>query len=321
MSDAGRVGPASLAELAALIAEQPGFQDVVQALRSGNSGAIDGAWGSACALTVSALIRNASDRAPLVILPTVRDAEEFVEELSELVSRPVVLFPAWDGVPDEQDAGDTVGAVRLSVARKLTETDRVAPVVVTCLPALLQPVPSREAIRAATRTLKCGDTVQLDELAGWLVARGFERVTAVELPGEFSIRGGILDIFPASEPDAIRIELFGDEIESIRSFDVETQRRVEDLPGVSLTVTMTAPAPAAEQEPARGRNGNSRSHASSLKIRDAAARTDATESLVDCLPAATMVILQKATQNDLHDRLRQHCGSLNWSRISHWQVA
>ncbi|MBL8811716.1 MAG: transcription-repair coupling factor, partial [Planctomycetaceae bacterium] len=115
----------------------------------------------------------------------------------------------------------------------------------------------------------------------WLMARGFERVTAVEMPGEFSIRGGIIDIFPASESDPIRIELFGDEIESIRSFDAETQRRLEDLPSLSLTVTAESKAATAS---------NQKSAATKNPF------GDDTESLLDSLPASSIVVLSDLQQ-------------------------
>ncbi len=95
---------------------------------------------------------------------------------------------------------------------------------VTSFPALLQPVPSREQVAASTRTLAVGETIEPEQFVRWLVERGFARVAAIELPGEFSMHGGILDLFPQTESDPLRIEFFGDEIESIcRVFDAATQ--------------------------------------------------------------------------------------------------
>src|SRR5690606_31983349 len=69
------------------------------------------------------------------------------------------------------------------------------PIVVTSIQSLMQPVPSRDDLAAGTRTLKVGDTLGLDEISDWLVARGCHATSAVELPGEFARRGGLLDIF------------------------------------------------------------------------------------------------------------------------------
>jgi len=277
MTGSGQRVPTTLAELTTLMGTAPGFPEVIASLHSGRSAAIDGAWGSACALSIAAIALADPTRTHLIVLPTIRDAEEFVDELSGLVSSPVLLFPAWESMPEQIDAGDSVSAGRLSVVRRLSDSDRWTALIVTCLPALLQPVPSRGAVRAATRTISVGDELSLDELTEWLMARGFERVTAVELPGEFCIHGGILDIFPATEPDAVRLELFGDEIESIRSFDVESQRRLEDLKNIALTVTM-------------GKDS-------------AGSKAGDTENLIDSLPRSTIVVLTDMQQSISEGRI------------------
>ena len=306
MTKAGRQVPSTLAELTALMGTAPGFAEVVASLHSGNSATIDGAWGSACALSLAAIAAADRKRSHLVVLPTIRDAEEFVDELTDLAKSPVMLFPAWESLPDAVDAGDSVYAARLATVRRLNDAERTPALIVTCVPALLQPVPARDAIKAATRTIAVGDELNLDELIEWLIARGFDRVTAVELPGEFCIHGGILDIFPASEPDAIRIELFGDEIESIRSFNVESQRRLEDLKNISLTATAPTKAPASGAASAPRSNANS----SSAK-KAAAAESDApspvfagpTESLIDSLPPSTIVVLTDLQQSISEGRM------------------
>ena len=114
-----------------------------------------------------------------------------------------------------------------------------AGVIVTSIQSLLQPVPSREVMAAGTREIRVGSRLDEQEFTRWLVERGAHATTAVELPGEFSLRGGILDIFAPDAEDPVRIELFGDEVESIRRFDVATQRSLATLE--STTVTMLAP--------------------------------------------------------------------------------
>jgi len=299
MTSAGPQVASTLAELTTLVGNAPGFAEVVASLHSGRSAAIDGAWGSSCALSLAAIIAADPQRIHVIVQPTIRDAEECVDELSDLIRSPVLLFPAWESLPDAIDAGDAVYAARLAVVRRLNDTDRQPALIVTCVPALLQPVPARDAIKAATRTISVGDELTLDELIDWLIARGFERVTAVEMPGEFCIHGGILDIFPASEPDAIRIELFGDEIESIRSFDVESQRRLEDLKRISLTAT-TSDVPAAL--------ANSGKKSSVGKVSKAAEASSTifsgpTESIIDSLPASTIIVLTDLQQSISEGRM------------------
>jgi transcription-repair coupling factor (superfamily II helicase) len=111
-----------------------------------------------------------------------------------------------------------------------------AGIVVTSIQSLLQPVPSRAAMSAATREIRIGGRVDEQELTRWLVERGGHATTAVELPGEFSLRGGILDIFAPDAEDPVRIELFGDEVESIRRFDVATQRSLATLESTTITL-------------------------------------------------------------------------------------
>lgn len=332
MTSSGTQIPTTLPELTTLIAAAPGFPEVIASLHTGRSAAIDGAWGSACALSIAALVAADPNRTHLVVLPTIRDAEEFVDELSDVSQSPVLLFHAWESLPDSIDAGDSVHAARLSVVRRLSHIERTPAIIVTCIPGLLQPVPSRAAIQAATRTIAVGDELPLGELTEWLMARGFERVTAVELPGEFSIHGGIFDIFPATEPDAVRIELFGDEVESIRSFDVESQRRLEDLKSVSLTATVSSenssPADSSHAdstEPAV-KSSASATHSAAPNRRSPKGRSkkatketspentglaapsksvfdDDSESLIDSLPAQTIVILSDLQQSISEGRM------------------
>ena len=109
-------------------------------------------------------------------------------------------------------------------------------VIVTSFPALLCPVPGRDEIERATKTIRVGEELDPEALLRWLHDRGCERVPTIEMPGEFSMHGGIVDVFPPGDIDPLRIEFFGDEIESIRRFDSETQRKVEDLREVRLVL-------------------------------------------------------------------------------------
>ncbi len=113
-------------------------------------------------------------------------------------------------------------------------------VVVTSIPALLQPVPSRERLAEQTRTLRIGEPLSVDEISRWLVESGFQNTTAVELPGEFSHRGGIIDIYAPDWFNPVRIELFGDEIESIRQFEAASQRSLERVETIEITAAVGA---------------------------------------------------------------------------------
>jgi transcription-repair coupling factor (superfamily II helicase) len=153
----------------------------------------------------------------------------------------VVLFPAGDALPYEQmSPGADVIAGRLRVLRALgdrrwgtgdEETSSHSPspiphplVVVAPIKALLQPTLAPAEARAATLRLRRGDEHSLEELVRRWVAMGYRVAPTVEEPGELNRRGGIVDIFPPGDEQPLRIEFFGDEVDSLRRFDPITQR-------------------------------------------------------------------------------------------------
>ncbi|MGC1274487.1 MAG: transcription-repair coupling factor [Planctomycetaceae bacterium] len=228
----------SLADLPALVARQPGFVAVLAALARGDSGTIDGAWGSCAAAAAAALARNL-DRPLLVVLPRMAGVDDFAADLAAFLEdaegrRPLVI-PAWETPPREISPTDPVFGRRLRVLEDL-ESDRPPHLLLACLAALMQPVPDRSIREGASRTIRVGDELDPEELMRWLIERSFERVAAIDRPGEFSMHGGILDVWPADTTDPYRIEFFGDDVESIRRFDAETQRKIEELKEVRLLV-------------------------------------------------------------------------------------
>jgi transcription-repair coupling factor (superfamily II helicase) len=98
----------------------------------------------------------------------------------------------------------------------------------------LQPVPDREQAARDRRRLAVGQSIVIDDFVAWMIDQGFQRREAIEVPGEFSRRGGILDVFSPDAESPCRIEFFGDEIESIRQFSPETQRSLGDVNGVEI---------------------------------------------------------------------------------------
>lgn len=220
-------------ELVPILRRQEGFSKVLAALHKGEAATIDGAWGSACALTSAVLAQDVPGTL-VIVLPRLSEMDDFAGDLAGFLGDTPLLFPGWEALPQETDAKDSVFGSRLRILRALQCRDRPK-VIVTCLPALLQPVPNSEEIAAATRVLRVGESIDPDDLLRWLVSQGCERVPAIELPGEVAMHGGILDVFPPDAADPYRIEFFGDEIESIRQFDPETQKKLEVLPQAEFT--------------------------------------------------------------------------------------
>ncbi len=234
-----------LRELPRLIRNAEGFPAILAALAAGHSATIDGAWGSSCALIAATLAQSAT-RTLFVVTSHVSDVDDLRDDVATFLGQPVHSFPAWERLPREELVADEIYGQRLRLLKALA-AEAPPKVVVTSIQALLQPVPSPGAITRHSRLIQLGDTVPLDKFMRWLVERGFIRRDAVELPGEFSQRGGILDVFPPDQAAPIRIEFFGDEIESIRSFNIESQRSVEQFQSFSVTAARTQPAGNEEQ--------------------------------------------------------------------------
>jgi transcription-repair coupling factor (superfamily II helicase) len=106
---------------------------------------------------------------------------------------------------------------------------------VTSIQALLQPVPAPGFLASQTKRLKVGDEINPTALLRWMAENGFQNTSAVQLPGEFAPRGGIVDVFAPDWFHPVRIEFFGDTIESLRQFEVSTQRSLDSLDAIEIT--------------------------------------------------------------------------------------
>ncbi len=199
-------------------------------------------YGSAQALLLAAL-REAGVPGPIVAVALgVEEADDLLSDLGAFGVADALRFPAWEALP-EQDAlpNFTIFAERLSVLRGLAAGEIGAgALVVAPVGAILQPVPAAEEVRRASIPLRRGEVVPPEMLEQALARAGFERVTMVELPGEWSRRGGILDVFPLGGGGPYRLEYDGDAIDSIREVDAESQRSVRALETLELPLTGSA---------------------------------------------------------------------------------
>jgi transcription-repair coupling factor (superfamily II helicase) len=172
-------------------------------------------------------------RTVLVVTATVREAEDLVEELSDVVpSAGLALYPAWETLPHERlsPRSDTVGR-RLAILRRLAHPgtgDDNGPVQVIVAPvrSVLQPQVKGLADLEPVE-LVAGQEVELDDVVARLAEAAYTRVDLVEKRGEFAVRGGIVDVFPPTEEHPLRVEFFGDEVDEIRAFAVADQRTLE----------------------------------------------------------------------------------------------
>ncbi len=174
------------------------------------------------------------------VAPDDLKAQETLDAVRFFAPRLTLLpFPAWDCLPYDRmspkaDIESTRLATLAALASRKDHTGHA--VVVTTVNAILQRVPPRSAIENASFLARAGHAVDHDRLVAFLAANGFGRTSTVREPGEFALRGGIIDVWPPGAPDPLRLDLLGSTLEAIRAFDAETQlssstiERIEILP-------------------------------------------------------------------------------------------
>jgi len=149
----------------------------------------------------------------------------------------VLNLPAWDCLPyDRVSPSPAIAAARCAaLARLASRTAKSAPMlVITTAASIVQRVPPRSHMGVAAFVARVGEQVAPDKVRGYLDINGYSRASTVREPGEYSIRGGIVDIFPAGLPEPVRLDFFGDELEVAKYFDPETQRSTIELKEIVL---------------------------------------------------------------------------------------
>jgi transcription-repair coupling factor (superfamily II helicase) len=154
----------------------------------------------------------------------------------------VLRFPAWDCLPyDRVSPHPAIVAERMATLARLAEVPKGPLVVLTTVNALVQRVVPRHVFAGASMRLAKGGSVRPEELARKLEAHGYVRAGTVMEPGDYALRGGIVDLFPAGDEEPVRLDLFGDEIETMRRFDPETQRSGEAVAAIVLRPVSEVP--------------------------------------------------------------------------------
>lgn len=158
---------------------------------------------------------------------------------------PILRFPAWDCLPYDRVSPNTeIAAARMATLAALSRSWSRESVVLTTLGAAMQRVPPKAAIREASFTAKAGTRINPDELMGYLSRNGYTRVSTVIEPGDFAVRGGIIDLFPPGRAKPLRLDFFGDVLETIRRFEPASQisaDRVERMALAPVSETSLAP--------------------------------------------------------------------------------
>jgi len=245
----------------------------------------------------------AARRRAIVVAGDDRQAKELAHDLQAwLHPRPVRFYPSR-GVTYESHLAPAPHLVGLRVAAldaliREQPDDQEPPVVVVSAVALSEKIPD-PALRPASFTLRVGDLLDLDETGADLVAAGYERVDQVEDRGQFAIRGGLLDVFPATADHAVRVDMFDIEVEALRFFSTFTQRSLGETDAVEI-------APAAELA------AEHRELAEIAALSDADERPDVAELLPvdrfhafhDLAPADAVVVI--AAEEEVAPALADH---------------
>ncbi len=149
---------------------------------------------------------------------------------------PVMTFPGWDCLPyDRISPNAAVSAGRMSTLAALVKGIRGQFILLTTLNAAIQRIPEPQLLRESTFSATVDHRVDERALRDFLLTMGFVRAPTVTEPGDYAVRGGIIDIFPPGECDPVRLDLFGDRLDGARRFDPVSQRTTERLKSVELT--------------------------------------------------------------------------------------
>jgi transcription-repair coupling factor (superfamily II helicase) len=207
----------------------------------GGRSIVDGVADGYEAFALAALAGEVAGEGPIVFvardgqrLPAITEALAFAAP--EL---PVLEFPAWDCLPyDRVSPGSDAAARRLDALAAMIALQQKPhrAVILTTANAVLQRIPPASVIEAQTFHARASGQVEMNQLIARLENSGFERVATVRDVGEFAVRGGILDLYAPGTPEPLRLDFFGDTLESIRAFDVATQRTT----GQRKTLTLQA---------------------------------------------------------------------------------
>ncbi len=198
-----------------------------------------GLWGS-CAPILATYLAQRLHRPLLLVTPHVDEADDLRDDIETAAGVTPELLPALEslGGPDPDD--DELWSERLRVSVKIDQAARepqpgaARTLIVAAIHALMQPVPSPTAIAQASLRIATGQTLSPEAVCEWLEREGFTHCDQVELPGDCARRGGIVDIFSHAHDEPVRIEFFGDQVESIRLFTPDTQRSSSALGAVQI---------------------------------------------------------------------------------------
>jgi len=198
-----------------------------------------GLWGSSAPI-LATIVAERLKRPLLLITAHSDEADNHLDDIEAVAETAPDLLPQLETLPGEQAGDDDLASERLRLCVMLSDVAEGShepaspPRIVASIHALMQPVPSPEAIAHHSVDISVGQQLAPEKLNAWLEEQGFERNDQVGLPGDYAVRGGIVDIFSNAHGDPVRIEFFGDEVESLRLFDPGTQRSSHIIQSIKI---------------------------------------------------------------------------------------
>ena len=212
-------------------------------VRRGRSVYATGSGGSSTVFVAGALAKSIGR--PIVLVVAHLDEADWAADELDLIGVRSIRLPTLQSLPGESEAAVDLFADRAHAVAEIQKLDEASPaVVVTPVQTLMQRVPTNTATETLIRTIRSGSNVNPEELATWLVEGGYTRRDAIEEPGEFAQRGGIIDIFPAGgRRMPVRLDFFGDELEKLTEIDLDTMgsdRRIEEALLTACSIGMGA---------------------------------------------------------------------------------
>ncbi len=216
------------------------FKAFAKGLDAGHRTIATGSVGSSISLVSIALSKQIK-RPVLIVCAHLDEAEDIYAEINTVQPNTGAVFPALELAPGESSVSAELFAQRAAMIAQF-RVGQVPDVLIAPISALMQPVPSEQRINALVREVREASEVAPGKLIEWMSNAGYERVDTIEYPGQFTSRGGIIDVFPPTGPTSnaggspipVRIDFFGDEIDSISEIDIDTMGSDRKISSVLL---------------------------------------------------------------------------------------
>jgi transcription-repair coupling factor (superfamily II helicase) len=221
------------------ISKTPAVQSLARRLEDGGVLPCAGICASAQPFFAALLQKLLTNRPIVVITPDLKTQENFQQDLETWFGSSPLFYPAWETLPHEDKLphADVISdrlQTLVTLSMLSTINSQPSTLVVTNVTALLQKTFPPGEIQERTRTFERGSKIAPLDLIEWLEEQGYEPEAQVSQKGEVALRGGILDVFPPTSPWPVRLEFFGDELESLREFDPLTQISRGEITGITL---------------------------------------------------------------------------------------